>query len=249
LYLPTAAMLLGLILRGVAFEFRVKARAQHKDWWERAFAGGSLLASLAQGYMLGSYIVGFDHGLGGIAFSLLVAVCLAAGYALIGAGWLIMRAEGDLQKRSVRWALWSLRLAALGMAAVSLATPLASPRIFEKWFEFPTILLLAPVPLVTAALFVALEVLLRRLPQPNDAWCWVPFAGTVGLYLLGFGGLAYSFFPYVVPERLTIWQAASAPESLVVILVGVVVVLPAILGYTAFSYRVFWGKLRELTYG
>ena len=252
LYLPVALMLVGLILRGVAFDFRVKARDDHKTAWNLAFYGGSVLATFAQGLMIGFYIVGFDHGTPQIAFALFTGLSLLAGYALLGATWLIMKTEGELQLRAVAWARGSLLLCALGVAAVSVATPLVSQQIFDKWFSFPNILLLAPIPAVTAALFALTEYILRRLPEllkrGNEAFCWVPFAATVGIFLLAFNGLAYSLFPYLVVDRITIWQAASAPESLMIILAGAVFVLPTIIGYTIYSYRVFWGKARELSY-
>ncbi len=249
LYLPVAVLLLGLTLRGVAFEFRAKSGAGHKVWWDRAFVGGSAAASLAQGWMLGQYILGFQGGPSAAAFSALTALCLAAAYAFIGAAWLVMKTDGAVQARAALWARRTLWLAGLGVVAVSLATPLVSPRILEKWFALPQILLLAPIPLVTGALFAVLWAVLRTLPRADDRWCWVPFAGAVGVFVLGFQGLAYSFFPYVVPERLTIWQAAASDESLAIILAGAAVVLPTILGYTVFAYRVFWGKARDLTYG
>src|SRR5262249_50638563 len=132
--------------------------------------------------------------------------------------------------------------------AVSLATPLVSVRIFEKWFEVRNMLLLAPVPLLTGWLFLWVEYQLRRLPRENDRGAWQPFACCIGIFALSFAGLAYSFYPFVVPDALTIWDAAAAPESLLFILVGVVIVLPLILGYSAFSYWVFRGKARDLTY-
>lgn len=252
LYLPVALMLFGLILRGVAFDFRVKARDDHKHAWNLAFHAGSVLAAFAQGLMIGLYIVGFEHGPAQLAFALFTGLALVAGYALLGATWLIMKAEGPLQLQAVAWARGSLLLCALGVAAVSIATPLVSQQIFDKWFSFPNILLLAPIPLVTAGLFVLTDRVLHALPatlaQGRDTLCWLPFAATVGIFLLAFNGLAYSLFPYLVVDRLTIWQAASAPESLLVILLGVVVVLPSILGYTVYSYRVFWGKARALSY-
>lgn len=248
LYLPVTFMLIGLILRGVAFDFRAKAEASHKHRWDMAFHYGSLLASLSQGFMLGQYIVGFHYTLTGIAFSLLIGLCVAAGYAMIGAAWLIMKTEGELQKRAVYWARVASWGTAFGIILVSLTTPMVSPRIFEKWFSLPNIFLLAPIPMITAAVFAVVEVMLRRLPAEGDKWCWAPFAGTVVVYILSFHGLAYSFFPYIVPDRLTIWEAASAPESLIFILVGTAIVLPAILTYTVFAYRVFWGKVRELRY-
>jgi cytochrome d ubiquinol oxidase subunit II len=252
LYFPVALMLAGLILRGVAFDFRVKARAEHKHAWNMAFYGGSILATGAQGVMIGLYIVGFNHGTPQILFALFTGLSLLAGYALLGATWLIMKTEGRLQRKAITWARGSLLLCGLGVAAVSIVTPLVSQQIFDKWFSFPNLLLLAPIPLVTAGLFFLADFVLRRLQESaadNHALCWLPFAATVGIFLLAFNGLAYSVFPYLVVDRLTIWQAASAPESLKIILFGVAIVLPTIIGYTIFSYRVFWGKARSLTYG
>lgn len=252
LYLPVALMLVGLILRGVAFDFRVKARDDHKHAWNMAFYGGSVLATAAQGLMIGLYIVGFDYGAPQMAFAIFTGLALLAAYALLGATWLIMKTEGELQLRAIAWARGSMLLAALGVGAVSVATPLVSQQIFDKWFSFPELLLLAPIPAVTAGLFVLTYLILRRLPGllavGNQAFCWIPFTATVGIFLLAFNGLAYSLFPYLLVDRMTIWQAASAPESLKIILAGVVVVLPTIIGYTIFSYRVFWGKARALSY-
>jgi cytochrome bd ubiquinol oxidase subunit II len=252
LYLPVALMLVGLILRGVAFDFRVKARAAAKPLWNAAFYAGSLLTALSQGWMLGSYILGFEQSWPAYAFSALIAVCLVATYALLGAGWLIMKTEGPLQQQALRWAHTALWLTVVGVLAISLATPWVSETIFAKWFKLPYVVLLAPVPLATALLFFITDRSLRRLPtrlaDNNHYGDWVPFACSVGILLLAFYGLAYSLFPYLVVERLTIWQAASAPESLKIILVGALIVLPVIVGYTVFSYRVFGGKVRELTY-
>ena len=248
LYLPVAGLLLGLILRGVAFEFRAKSTVGHKAWWDRAFIGGSALAALTQGYMLGLYIVGFERTAPNVAFAVLTAICLAAGYAFIGASWLIMKSEGELQRRAVAWARGTLLLSGLGMAVVSVVTPLVSGRIWEKWFSLPNLVLLAPIPVVTAGLFAVLFMALRHLPTRTDRFCWLPFVGAIGIFLLGFHGLAYSFFPYVVPDRLTIWQAAAAPESLMIMFVGAMVVLPIIIAYSAFAYRVFWGKATDLSY-
>ena len=252
LYLPVALMLVGLILRGVAFDFRVKARDEHKHAWNMAFYCGSVLATAAQGLMIGLYIVGFQYGPAQLAFALFTALALLAGYALLGATWLIMKTEGSLQLRAIAWARGSMLLCALGVAAVSVATPLVSQQIFDKWFSFPAILLLAPIPVITAGLFVLAYLVLRKLPgllaAGNDAFCSIPFAATVGIFLLAFFGLAYSLFPYLLVDRMTIWQAASAPESLMIILVGAVVVLPTIIGYTVYSYRVFWGKAKPLSY-
>ncbi|MBX7146716.1 MAG: cytochrome d ubiquinol oxidase subunit II [Alphaproteobacteria bacterium] len=248
LYIPTAIMIAGLIIRGVSFDFRAKARDHHKYLWDRGFTFGSLLTSVAQGYMLGMYIVGFTPTVMAVIFSLLVGVCLACGYSFVGAGWLIMKTEGDLQKKAVRWARLSLWGTALGIALVSIATPLINSRIFDKWFNLPNFFLLLPIPLITALVIILTEIMLKKLPHPQDHYSWVPFAGSVGLFLLGFHGLAYSFYPYIVPDQLTIWQAASSSDALMIILIGVLIVLPFIIGYTIYAYRVFWGKVKELTY-
>jgi cytochrome d ubiquinol oxidase subunit II len=253
LYLPVAMMLVGLILRGVSFDFRVKARAAHKHRWNLLFALGSAIASLAQGWMLGKYVMGFESTPASLAFALLIALCLAAGYVLLGAGWLIMKTEGELQRRAVAWGGRALWWTAAGVAAVSIVTPLVSDRIFARWFALPEFVLLLPIPLATVTLLWVAQRSLGRLPvrlaQGNQYGAWVPFGCTVGLYLLAFYGLAYSLFPYLVVDRIDIWQAASAPESLLIIFVGAAVVLPVIVGYTVFAYRIFWGKARALDYG
>jgi len=248
LYLPVAAMLIGLTLRGVAFDFRVKAREPHKPLWNGAFFGGSLLASLAQGFMLGHYISGFEQSYAAYGFSALIGISLVSGYTLLGATWLIMKSEHELQEKAVRWARNALWLTALGIAAVSIATPLVSTRVFDKWFSFPQFLLLSQIPAVTVALVLACHFRLRKLATAIDDKAWVPFALAVSIFLLAFAGLAYSLFPYLIIDEVTIWDAASATNSLLFVLWGVIITLPAILGYTVFAYRVFWGKTRELSY-
>lgn len=248
LYLPVAFLLLGLILRGVSFEFRAKTEGRQQAWWNHAFIGGSLLAALAQGYMLGVYILGLDTGLPATLFGVLTGICLAAAYAFIGATWLIRKTEGALQARAVSWARRTLWLAAAGMIAVSVVTPLVSERISAKWFELPYLVLLAPIPIAASGLFAIVWYALRHLPLAEDRWSWVPFGGAIGIFALGFYGLAYSFFPYVVPERMTVWDAAAAPDSLMIIFVGACAVLPIIIGYTALAYRIFGGKAQELRY-
>jgi cytochrome d ubiquinol oxidase subunit II len=252
LYLPVALMLVGLTLRGVAFDFRTKAGADRKALWNRAFNAGSVLASLAQGYMLGRWVTGFRDDGWATLFAALIAACLLGTYTLLGATWLIMKTEGTLQLAAVRWARVSLALTAVGVAAISAATPLVSPAIFERWFTLPYVVLLAPLPLATLLLFFIVERSLRRLPTRlelgNAYGDWVPFAGAVGIVMLAFYGLAYSLFPWLVVDRLTVWQAASGTESLWIIFVGACVVLPVIVGYTVFSYRVFQGKATALDY-
>jgi cytochrome d ubiquinol oxidase subunit II len=248
LYLPVFVLLFGLILRGVAFDFRAKVPAGRKRRWNGVFLAGSLVASLAQGYMLGVYVLGLETGLGAIGFGALVALCLAASYAAMGAAWLIYKTEGELQKKAVAWLRGALVLTVVGMAAVSIATPLASSRIFDRWFVWPEMLWLSPLPILSGLLFLWLWWQTFHLPKPDDRHAIVPFLTLAAIFALGFAGLAWSFYPFVVPDRLTIWEAASATESLAIILAGTAFVLPVIIGYSFYAYRVFGGKASDLRY-
>jgi cytochrome bd ubiquinol oxidase subunit II len=248
LYLPVALMLLGLTLRGVAFDFRVKARDQHKPLWNRAFIAGSALASLAQGWMLGRYITGFAADGYSQAFALVIALALPAAYVLLGACWLILKTEGKLQQLAVHWARIAWPPVVVGMGVISLTTPWVSLAVRQRWFTLPDFIGLLPIPLVTLGALLFARIMLSR-PRVRTDLCWVPFFSVVVVFLMGGIGLAFSLYPYVVMNRMTIWQAASAPKSLAFILVGVAVTIPAILGYTVFAYRVFWGKAKPLSYG
>lgn len=248
LYIPVFILLIGLILRGVAFDFRAKVPAGHKQRWNRLFFAGSLTASLAQGYMLGVYVLGLRPGAPAFVFGVLVGLCLAAAYVAMGAAWLIYKTEGELQKKAVLWLRSALIFTVIGMAAVSLATPLASPRIFDRWFVFPQMIYLSPLPILSAVLFFVLWRKTFHLPHADGRHELMPFLILAAIFTLGFAGLAWSFYPYVVPERMTIWEAASATESLSLILAGTAVVLPIILFYSFYAYRVFGGKAGDLTY-
>ncbi|SFS01199.1 cytochrome d ubiquinol oxidase subunit II [Yoonia litorea] len=248
LYLPVAIMLIGLILRGVAFEFRAKAPTPHKRLWNNAFFVGSLMTSLSQGFMLGMYVMGLEWTWINVGFALLTAVFLTVGYSFIGATWVIHKTAGALQIKAVEWAkggIWGL---VLGIGAISLATPFVSARIFDKWFSWPEALYLSPLPILSAALVYALWAMLRKMPFAEDRFSWLPFAAATALWVMAFGGMAYSFYPFVVPDQITIYEAASAPESLFIILIGTCIVLPTIMGYTVLSYFVFRGKASELRY-
>jgi len=247
LYLPVALMLIGLMLRGVAFDFRVKAQTQWKPLWNRAFMLGSLLTAASQGWMLARYITGFASGWGYTLFAAAIAMALAAAYALLGAGWLIMKTEGTLQALAVKRAKRVWPAVVLGLALVSLATPLVSPTVAARWFSMPALIALLPIPLMTAVALLALRALLNS-HRVLGKLCWLPFALMVMVMLLGFLGLAYSLYPYVLIDRMTVWQAAAAPKSLAFILWGCAITVPAILAYTVFAYRVFWGKAGELSY-
>ena len=241
LYLPVAAMLVGLMLRGVAFELRVKAEGWHRELWNWLFWAGSTLASFAQGLMLGRYVTGFEAGLGYWLFAAVVGASLCGGYVLLGATWLVLRTRGELQEKAVRWARWGLMWVALGIALVSLGTPLASETVRSRWFDFPRTLGLMVLPAATVAI---------------GLWVWLtlgesdskPFAGAVAIFVLAFMGLAYSLFPYVVMDKLTIWDAAADDSALRFVGVGLVFVLPFILAWQIYSHRVFRGKVHQGIY-
>ncbi len=247
LYLPVALMLIGLVLRGVAFDFRVKARASHKTTWDRLFFAGSLLAATSQGWMLGRYISGFGSGWNYPLFAAAIAMALPAAYVLLGACWLVMKTEGALQEKAIGWARRAWAPVVGGLILISMATPWISPTVRDRWFALPEIIALMAIPLMTG---IALYTVRALLPTQvvRGTLCWLPFVLLIVVFVLGFLGLAYSIYPYVVIDRLTIWQAASSPGALKFILVGVAISVPAIAGYTVFSYRVFRGKTTELRY-
>jgi cytochrome d ubiquinol oxidase subunit II len=247
LYTPMIAMLLGLIFRGVAFEFRWRSQRE-RNRWDLAFAGGSLVAALAQGIALGAILQGVHvdgrHYAGGwwdwlTPFSILTGVSLVIGYALLGASWLIMKTEGSLRDKAYQmaWVLLVAMLAAIG--AVSMATPFLHIQYTQRWFTWPNIILTAPVPIAVAGVTV---LLLRSLANQYD---YQPFFLTLLLFLLSYAGLGISMYPYIVPQSITIWEAASPVSSQLFMLVGVAILVPLILGYTAWAYWVFRGKVRE----
>ncbi len=258
LYLPVLLLLTGLILRGVAFDFRAKVPSHRKRTWDALFWLGSILATTAQGYMLGKFVAGFEQGLVAELFAALSALCVAAAYAFIGGSWLVMKTSGPLQLRVVKWLKRTLWLTILGVAAVSIFNPLMSEHVFTRWFSLPEAIVLAPIPLLcTLALwgtqyflhhFHALPLREQGNPDSGHRADWLPFAAAVLVFTLCCQGLAYSFYPYILPFELTIWDAAAATESLQFLGIGILIVLPAIVAYTILSYRVFWGKSRELTY-
>jgi cytochrome d ubiquinol oxidase subunit II len=247
LYLPVTLMLIGLILRGVAFDFRVKAKAARKPMWDRLFFAGSTLASASQGWMLGRFVSGFGEGWNYPLFAAAIALALPMAYVLLGACWLVMKTEGELQQRAAHWARIAWAPMAGGLILISMATPWISATVRERWFTLPEMISLMSIPLTTGALLLAVRAVLNTR-RVLVALSWLPFVLLIGVFVLGFLGLAYSIYPYVVIDRLTLWQAASSPASLKVILVGVCISVPAIAGYTVFSYRVFRGKAGELKY-
>ncbi len=246
MYLPVIVMLLALVFRGVAFEFRIVSHS--KVWWNFAFTFGSILAAFSQGIILGGLIQGIRVQNGEFAgghfdwltpFSLLCGAALVFGYALLGATWLIMKTEGEVPERARKQAKLLLLVVLLFMAAVSLYTPLAFERIAARWFSLPNFYYLWPVPLLTALLAYLLW---RWIDQRRDV---LPFVTAVGLFLLGYLGLVISSYPYLVPPSLTIWDTSAAPSSQIFMLIGTVFLLPIILGYVIFIYWIFRGKVQE----
>jgi cytochrome d ubiquinol oxidase subunit II len=247
-YLPIILMLLGLIFRGVAFEFRFKSHDEHRHWWDRAFIVGSGIATFFQGVILGAYIDGIrvvDRAYAGAAlgwlspFSIFSGFGLLIAYGLLGATWLILKTEGTLQSRVITLAR-PLTWAMLAMiVAVSLWTPLAHPAIATRWFSLPNLLWFSPVPILVALVFWLLARTLRAGASPHVA----PFLLALCLVFLGYTGFGISLWPDVIPPSISIWDAAGPRQSLGFALVGALVIMPLILGYTAWGYYVFRGKV------
>ena len=249
LYIPVTIMLFGLILRGVSFDFRVKAATHQKRMWNRAFAGGSAIASVAQGWMLGSYITGLVPSPVNIAFSVLIAVTMPALYVVLGAGWLLLKTEGALFDKALAWGRRAMPVMGLALLAISISTPLVSETIAEAWFSLPNFIGLLPIPLATVVAFGAVYWVLHRRNVALAGYAWIVLGGTVLMCVMAGLGLAYSLYPYIVLDRLTIWEAAAATSSLKFVFVGVAIVLPFTIAYTIFVYRVFHGKATGLSYG
>jgi cytochrome d ubiquinol oxidase subunit II len=250
LYAPLIAMLLGLVFRGVAFEFRWRDPG-HRRWWDTGFFVGSLVATFMQGVTLGALLQGITvsgRAYGGgwwdwlTPFSLLVGAGLVAGYALLGACWLIWKTEGEIQADARRYAKILLPVMFVSIGAVSLATPFVEEKYMQRWFEFPGLIATIPMPVLVLGFTFLLW---RGLKRDVD---WHPFLYALILFLLSMIGLAVSIWPDVIPGRVSIWQAAAPYESQLFMLVGASVLMPLILGYTAWSYWVFRGKVGEEGY-
>ena len=248
LYMPVVAMLIGLMLRGVAFELRIKALGWHRELWNWLFWAGSFIASFFQGVMLGRYITGFEPGVGYWLFAIVVGASLCGGYVLLGATWLIFKTEGALQRKAIGWTRWGMLWVGLGVALVSLATPMVSATVRDKWFDFPRTLALMLLPAATLLAAAWLWHVTGRMKAGAMQRDWRPFAAATAIFVLAFLGLAYSLYPYVVIDRLTIWEAAAHPSALKVLFIGAAIVLPFIVFYTILSYRIFRGKAKEGLY-
>ena len=246
LYFPIAVMLLALVFRGVAFEFRFRD-AERRTFWDQGFFYGSVVATVAQGVMLGAFIQGFrveGRVFAGTAFdfltpfSLLTGIALVFGYGLLGAGWLVLKTEGEIQERARRYGRFCLAGVLLALLLVSAWTPLMNEQISRRWFSWPNIVLLSPVPIATALVAFGTWRALSGTSQSGA------FIGAIGLFVLSYAGIAISLWPMIVPHHYTLWQAASSPSTQAFLMVGTLFLLPVILFYTGWSYWVFRGKVR-----
>lgn len=251
LYLPIIFMLIGLIFRGVAFEFRFKTEGRDRKLWDISFHIGSVLAAFMQGVILGNFVQGvevIDRSFAGgpldwaNGFAVITGIALVFGYALIGATWLIWKCEGDTQSWARRAANYVLSFVALGMAVISLCMPFIDARIATLWFSMPNILFLAPIPLITVGAFYLLWQDINSKREVR------PFLLTILIFFLAYIGLSISMYPWIVPFSFTLWEAAAASTSQSLLLVGMAIFLPIILAYTAYSYYVFRGKVSEKPY-
>ncbi|WP_333607074.1 cytochrome d ubiquinol oxidase subunit II [Arsukibacterium sp.] len=248
LYLPAALLLIGLILRGVAFDFRAKVKPRRKLLWDWTFKFGSLLATFSQGFMLGIYVMGLQYSLGSIIFACFSGLCVTAAYALIGNAWLIGKTNGELQLHAISQCklagVWTFS----GILAVSAINPLVNANVYQVWTQPPLAYLFAAIPLLCFAMFALGYQALKRLPLVDDKGAWLPFFICKVIFISSFVGLALSFYPFVVPNQLTLYEAASSRESLLIIFFGAVVVIPVIAAYTALAYYAFRGKADGLKY-
>ncbi len=249
LYLPVTFMLMGLILRGVAFDFRVKAGDQHKPMWNKLFFLGSLITTVCQGWMIGSYITGLGSSIENSVFSLLIAITLPSLYVLLGASWLLIKTEGKLFEKSIGWAKHAWLPMGVALVTVSVATPIVSESIANKWFTVQNFIGLVPIPFTTAVAYLGVGWILRQSNILKSGWEWLPMVGVVVICIMSSIGMAYSLFPYIVIDQITIWDAASDKNSLLIILAGVGVTVPLIVLYTGFVYYIFRGKATKLSYG
>ncbi|KTD16180.1 cytochrome d ubiquinol oxidase subunit II [Legionella jordanis] len=247
LYMPIMLMLIALIFRGVSFEFRFKAD-RSKQLWNWIFAMSSIAAAFFQGVILGCYVKGFPiieetmtiNDTDWLTpFSLLTGIALVCGYALLGSTWMLMKSQGRLQVRMAHLAKGFLVLVSLFLVFVSIWTPLHNEEIFYRWYSFPNFLLLSPLPLGTAVLVVMAWKSISKLQEIS------PFLFSIGIFLCAYIGIGISVFPYLIPHRVDIWEAAAPNSTLLFILVGVAILLPILLTYTAYAYHVFRGKSEE----
>ncbi|MCS4533481.1 cytochrome d ubiquinol oxidase subunit II [Neisseria montereyensis] len=248
LYLPATFMLFALIVRGAAFDFRVKADDNHKPLWNIGFMLGSAAMALTQGWMLGRYVTAFGTRMTDYLFALGIMATVPAVYVLLAACWLIAKTEGSLQHKARHWANQAWWPVVGCLLLISLATPYISHSIFQRWFTWPNLLWLAPIPLLSVFCLLRAKLLLGKEEILSGRF-WQPFVLVITALILCAIGLGISVFPYAVIGELTAWEAAASTPTLVVTLIGVCITVPFIIGYSIFAYWAFRGKASNLTYG
>ena len=248
LNIPVVIMLIALMLRGVAFDFRVKVKTEYKAMWNRLFFIGSLVASIAQGWMLGSYIMGLTDTAISLLFSVAIAILLPCLYVMLGVGWLLVKTDGDLYNKAATWGRKMIIPLGLGLLVVSIATPIASSDIVAKWFSLPEAIGLLPIPATALIAYITIVWVLNNQKVLNADYGWIVYVSLIVTCVMCALGLGYSIFPDVVIGQMTIWEAAAARESLLFAFVGTMIAVPGIFIYTVFIYRIFSGKINTLTY-
>jgi cytochrome d ubiquinol oxidase subunit II len=243
LFVPVSITMLGVMLRSVSFEFRIRASSEQRPVWMNRFWFGSVMTAVGHGMLLANVVTGYQQDTPSVWFSLFIGLCAVAAYALLGASWLLMRLQGAMHLQAIGWARHATRWTAAGMVAVSVALGLANPAIFYKWSNTTSLMLAAPVWFLMLGCFVGIDMVLNRLLQTNNQkLVWAPFALCLILFVCMLSGLAYSMFPYVILDNMTLWDAAASENSLLMILAASVIAAPVMIIYNLMSYRSLFGR-------
>jgi cytochrome d ubiquinol oxidase subunit II len=243
LFIPVMMTMLGVMLRSVAFEFRIRASSEQRPVWINRFWFGSVLTAMGHGMLLASIVTGYQQDTPSVWFSVFIGICAVAAYALLGASWLVMRLQGTMHARAIGWARHAIRWTAAGMVAVSVALGLANPAIFYKWSNTTSLMLAAPVWFLMLGCFVGIDMVLNRLNQPKyRALSWIPFGLCLILFVCMLGGLGYSMFPYIILDNMTLWDAAASESSLRMVLAACVIAAPVMIIFNLMSYRSLFGR-------
>lgn len=243
LFIPVMLTALGVMLRSVSFEFRIRASSEQRHAWMNRFWFGSVLTAMGHGMLLANIVMGYQQDPPSIWFSVFIGVCAVAAYALLGAAWLVMRLQGTMHTLAIGWARHASRWTAAGMVAVSVALGLANPAIFYKWSNTTSLMLAAPVWILMLGCFVGVDMVLNRLYRPKYRHLsWMPFALCLVLFCCMLGGLAYSMFPYVILDNMTLWDAASSESSLSLVLAASIIAAPVMVIFNLMTYRSLFGR-------
>ncbi len=243
LFVPVMIVLVGVMLRSVAFEFRIRAAIEQRMRWMNFFWLGSILTAFGHGMLLANIVMGYQQDLPSLWFSVFIGICAVAAYALLGATWLVMRVQGALQMLALGWARHAIRWSAAGMVAVSIALGLANPAIFYKWSSKTSLVLAAPVWFLMLACFVGADMLLAHVLRPKyRSLSWLPFVLCLVIFVCMLSGLTYSMFPFVILDNMTLWDAASSISSLRLVLAATVIAVPVMVIFNLIGYRTLFGR-------